>query len=40
MSKRDLLSLWDLGADEIRALMRRAAELKRLRAVGQALDAA
>jgi ornithine carbamoyltransferase len=30
--KRDLLSLWDLGADEIRRLMRRAAELKRLRA--------
>jgi ornithine carbamoyltransferase len=29
--KRDLLSLWDLGADEIRALMRRAAELKRMR---------
>lgn len=31
MAKRDLLSLWDLGADEIRALMRRAAELKQLR---------
>jgi ornithine carbamoyltransferase len=29
--KRDLLSLWDLGADEIRALMRRAGELKRMR---------
>ena len=32
MRKRDLLSLWDLGADEIRALMRRAGELKALRA--------
>jgi ornithine carbamoyltransferase len=30
--KRDLLSLWDLGADEIRGLMKRAAELKQLRA--------
>ena len=34
--KRDLLSLWDFTADEMRALMRRAAELKRLRAAGQA----
>jgi ornithine carbamoyltransferase len=33
--KRDLLSLWDFTADEMRALMRRAAELKRLRAAGQ-----
>jgi len=30
MSKRDLLSLWDLGAEEIRALFVRAAELKAL----------
>jgi ornithine carbamoyltransferase len=30
--KRDLLSLWDLGADEIRALFGRAAQLKALRA--------
>jgi ornithine carbamoyltransferase len=35
MAKHDLLSLWDLGADEIRALMRRAGELKRLRQLGQ-----
>ena len=31
-SKRDLLSLWDLGAVEMRALFARAAELKALRA--------
>jgi ornithine carbamoyltransferase len=31
MSKRDLLSLWDLGADEMRDLFRRAAELKATR---------
>src|SRR5258708_34583213 len=30
--KRDLLSLWDFSADEIRALMNRASELKRMRA--------
>src|SRR3979409_23071 len=30
--KKDLLSLWDLGAVEIRSLFRRAAELKALRA--------
>jgi ornithine carbamoyltransferase len=29
--KRDLLSLWDLTADEMRALFQRTAELKRLR---------
>ncbi|HEY2748782.1 MAG TPA: ornithine carbamoyltransferase [Polyangia bacterium] len=34
MKKRDLLSLWDLGADEIRSLMRRAGELKRMRQTG------
>src|SRR4051812_31268106 len=33
--KRDLLSLWDFTADEMRALMRRAAELKAMRARGQ-----
>ncbi len=32
--KRDLLSLWDLSADEIRALMNRASELKRMRNAG------
>jgi ornithine carbamoyltransferase len=32
--KRDLLSLWDLSADEMRALMSRASELKRMRAAG------
>jgi ornithine carbamoyltransferase len=32
--KRNLLSLWDLGADEIKAIMRRASELKKLRATG------
>ena len=34
VAKRDLLSLWDLGADEIRSLMRRAGELKRMRQTG------
>jgi ornithine carbamoyltransferase len=34
MQKRDLLSLWDLGADEIRSLMRRTGELKRMRQTG------
>src|SRR6476660_8157605 len=34
MSKRDLLSLWDLSADEIRELMRRTGELKRMRQTG------
>ena len=34
MKKRDLLSLWDLGADEIRSLMRRTGELKRMRQSG------
>src|SRR5258706_4891536 len=33
--KRDLLSLWDLSADEVRRLFVRAAELKRLRRAGQ-----
>src|SRR6478735_3995255 len=33
--KRDLLSLWDFTAEEMRALMRRAAELKKLRAAHQ-----
>src|SRR6516162_7141842 len=33
--KRDLLSLWDLGADEMRRLFVRAAELKRQRRAGQ-----
>ena len=33
--KRDLLSLWDLSAEEIRSLMRRASELKRMRQAGQ-----
>ncbi|MDB4967499.1 MAG: ornithine carbamoyltransferase [Myxococcales bacterium] len=33
--KKDLLSLWDLGADEIRSLMRRAGELKHMRAMRQ-----
>jgi ornithine carbamoyltransferase len=33
--KRDLLSMWDLGAAEIRALFARAAELKRLRRHGE-----
>jgi ornithine carbamoyltransferase len=32
MKKRDLLSLWDLDADELRALLARAAQLKALRA--------
>src|SRR5262244_3988780 len=31
MGKRDLLSLWDLGAVEMRDLFRRASELKALR---------
>ena len=31
MSKRDLLSLWDFSADELKALFRRAAELKAVR---------
>src|SRR5437764_264093 len=35
MAKRDLLSLWDLGADEIRSLMRHAGELKHKRAADQ-----
>ena len=35
MKKRDLLSLWDLSADEIRSLMRHAGELKAKRAAGQ-----
>ena len=35
MAKRDLLSLWDLSAAEIRALFVRAAELKALRAHGE-----
>src|SRR6476469_3100034 len=34
MAKRDLLSLWDLSADEIRELMRRTGELKRMRQTG------
>jgi ornithine carbamoyltransferase len=33
--KRDLLSLWDLSAEDIRSLMRRAGELKRMRAARQ-----
>ncbi|HEY7956993.1 MAG TPA: ornithine carbamoyltransferase [Polyangia bacterium] len=33
--KRDLLSLWDLSAAEMRALFQRTAELKRLRARGE-----
>jgi ornithine carbamoyltransferase len=33
--KRDLLSLWDLGADEIRKLFVRAAELKAMRTAGR-----
>jgi ornithine carbamoyltransferase len=32
--KRDLLSLWDFSAEEIRELMRRASELKRMRQSG------
>jgi len=34
VKKRDLLTLWDLSADEIHALFERAAELKALRARG------
>src|SRR5438270_6430386 len=35
MPKRDLLSLWDLGAEEIRSLTRQAGELKHKRAAHQ-----
>src|SRR6476469_2657691 len=34
MAKRDLLSLWDLSADGIRGLLKRAGELKRMRQTG------